>query len=260
MSQTVTNNPMPVDRFSVADAARRTWPQLIESMLEAVCLVEPEGLRIVAANEAAGELLGMLPSDLIGRDMHELAATPEDECFWREVAEGSGSGVVSETFVVRPGEPPVPVLRRVSRVEPAPDTALYVVALRDRSAEMRALRHLESSQAELQATLESLDEGVLVTDLSGHIGNFNRRFAAIWNVPDEMLLLRADDEIFDWMRSRVADPREYVRRLADIDAADMMQATDRIQMRGGGALDRVTLPQCSRGRPVGRVFTYRAVR
>ena len=260
MNNVAMKNPLPVDRFSVADAARRTWPQLIESMLEAVCLVEPEGLRIVAANEAAGELLGVAPADLVGRDMHELASTPEDECFWREVAEGSGTGIVSETFVTRQGEAPIPVLRRVSRIEPAPDTALYVVALRDRSAEMRALRHLESSQAELQATLESLDEGVLVTDLAGHIGNFNRRFAAIWNVPEEMLLLRADDEIFDWMRSQVADPGRYMRRLADIDAADMMQATDRIELRAGGWLERVTLPQCSRGRPIGRVFTYRDVR
>jgi PAS domain S-box-containing protein len=253
-------NPLPVDRFSVADAARRTWPQLIESMLDAVCLVEPEGLRIVAANAAAGELLGVAPADLVGRDMHELAATPEDECFWREVAEGAGTGIVSEAFVTRPGTPPVPVLRRVSRIEPAPKAALYVVALRDRSSEVQALRHLESTQAELQATLESISDGVLVTDLSGHIGNFNRRFAAIWNFPEEMLLLRADDEIFEWMRSQVADPREYMRRLADIEAAVMMQATDRIELRAGGCLERVTLPQCSRGRPVGRVFTYRDVR
>ncbi len=255
----VRNNPMPVDRFSVADAARRTWPQLIESMLDAVCLVEPEGLRIVAANHAAGELLGVMPSDLVGRDMHELAATPEDECFWREVAEGSGTGIVSETFVMRPGEPPVPVLRRVSRVEPAPDAALYVVALRDRSAEMRALRHLESSQAELQATLESLDEGVLVTDLSGHIGNFNRRFAAIWNVPEEMLLLRADDEIFDWMRQRVAEPAVYMRRLAEVDASEMLQASDVIVLRSGAVLERASVPQRSQGRTIGRVFSYRVI-
>ena len=60
------HNPLPVDRFSVADAARRTWPHLIESMLEAVCLVEPEGLRIVAANGAAGRLLGLPPAELVG--------------------------------------------------------------------------------------------------------------------------------------------------------------------------------------------------
>ena len=73
------NNPLPVDPFCVAEAARRTWPVLIEAMLEAVCLVEPEGLRIVAANGAAGRLLGLHPSELVGRDMLATAPTPEDE-------------------------------------------------------------------------------------------------------------------------------------------------------------------------------------
>ena len=74
--------------------------------------------------------------------------------------------------------------------------------------------------AELAATLESVADGVLVVDLAGHISHFNRRFAALWELPDEMLLLRADDEIFDWMRQRVADPASYMRRLAEIDDAD----------------------------------------
>jgi PAS domain S-box-containing protein len=251
------NNPLPVDRFSVADAARRTWPQLIESMLEAVCLVEPEGLRIVAANAAAGQLLGLAPAELVGRDMHELAATPEDECFWREVAEGAGAGIVSESYICRPGAEPVPVLRRVSRVEPAPQAALYVVALHDRSSEVAARRGIEAAQAELQATLESVSDGVLVCDLAGHISNFNRRFAAIWDVPEEMLLLHADDEIFEWMRTQVADPREYSRRLAEIEAATLLQATDRLELRSGSIVERVTGPQRSRGRPIGRVYTYR---
>ena len=82
------------------------------------------------------------------------------------------------------------------------------------------------STAELAATLESVADGVLVVDLAGHISNFNRRFAALWELPDEMLLLRADDEIFDWMRQRVADPGVYMRRLAEIDAETMLRATD----------------------------------
>ncbi|HZV91671.1 MAG TPA: PAS domain-containing protein [Caldimonas sp.] len=253
-------NPMPVDRFNAADAARRTWPQLLESLLDAVCLVEPEGLRIVAANAAAGELFGVEPCELIGRDMHAVASTPEDEVFWRDVAAGAAAGIVSESYVCRADGTPVPTLRRVSRVEPAPGTALYVVALRDRSTELRALRHLETSQAELQATLESISDGVLVTDLAGHIVNFNRRFAAIWRVPDEMLLLRADDEIAEWMLGQVSDPRAYSARLLDLETAEMMQSTDRIELRAGGCLERGSVPQCSRGRPVGRVFTFRVVR
>jgi PAS domain-containing protein len=250
-------NPLPVDLFSVADAARRTWPPLIEAMLEAVCLVEPEGLRIVAANAAAGALLGIEPADLVGRDMRELAATPEDECFWREVAQGLGTGIASESFVVRQGAGPVPVTRRVSRIVLSPGAALFVVALRDRGAEVDAALAAETARAELQATLESVGDGVLVIDLAGHISRFNRRFAAIWDVPSEMLLLRADDEVFDWMRQRVADPREYLRRLAAIDAEPFLEASDRVELRSGGSLERVTLPQLSRGRVIGRVFTFK---
>jgi PAS domain S-box-containing protein len=255
------NNPLPVDRFSVADAARRTWPALIESMLDAVCLVEPEGLRIVAANGAAGKLFGVDPAELVGRDMQAASATPEDEVFWREVGEARerGAGIVSASFVLRADGAPVPVVRRVSRIEPAPGTALYVVALHDRSQEVRAERQAELTVAQLSATLESLGDGVLVVDLAGHINNFNRRFAALWSLPDEMLLLRADDEILDWMRRQVDDPAAYMRRLAEIDATALLQATDVLRLRSGTALERATMPQRSQGRPIGRVFTFRPV-
>ena len=256
-------NPMPVAPFSVADAARRTWPQLIEHLLDAVCLVEPESLRIVAANSAAGRLFKRGVGDLVGCAMHEMAATPEDECFWREVGDGTANEIHSASFIARTGDAAgpevVPVVRRVSRVEPAPGTALYVLTLRDCSAEAAAERNAEVLQAELQATLESVSEGVLVTDRAGHISHFNRRFAQLWNVPQEMLLLRADDEIFAWMHAQVAFPADYLRRLGELQADAMATATELIELRCGTSLERATSPQCSRGRAIGRVCTYRAV-
>ena len=252
------NNPLPVDPFSVAEAARRTWPALIESLLEAVCLVEPEGLRIVAANSAAGRLFGVAPADLVGRDMRATASTPEDEAFWdRVAAKGGAAQLLSESFVTRDGGEPVPVLRRVSRIEPAPGNALWVVALVDRSESVRAESALATSVAELAATLEAMADAVLVVDLAGHIRNFNRRFAALWELPEEMLALRADDAVFDWLRGRVESPVEYERRLAEIDRDPGLPATDTLRLRSGALLERTTLPQLARGRPIGRVFTYR---
>lgn len=255
------NNPLPVEPFSVAEAARRTWPLLIEAMLDAVCLVEPQGLRIVAANAAAGRLFGVAPALLVGRDMMEAAATPEDEIFWAETAATRGpvSGIVSESFVQDADGAAVPVLRRVSRVVPAPGNALYVVALHDRREQVRRERAAEVTAAELAATLESVGEGVLVTDLAGHISYFNRRFALLWELPEEMLLLRADDEIFDWMRQRVADPAAYARRLAEIEAAPEAQASDLLALRAGALLERSSVPQRSRGRTIGRAFSFRLV-
>lgn len=255
------SNPMPVAPFSVADAARRTWPHLIELMLDAVCLVEPEELRIVAANAAAGRLYGRgSAGELVGCAMPELAATPEDECFWREVGQGLADEIQSASFVAQRGGEAVPVLRRVSRVEPAPGTALYVVALRDRSAEAAAEHSAERVQAELRATLESVGEGVLVTDRAGRIGRMNRRFAQIWSLPETMLLQRDDDDaIFAWMQGQVAFPIDYQQRLGELAADAMASATDLIELRSGARLERATAPHCSRGKPLGLVFTYRPV-
>jgi len=66
------------------------WQPLIDSLLEAVCLVEPRGLRIVAVNGAAARLLGVEREGLIGRPVIELAVTPEDEWMWEEIAGGAG--------------------------------------------------------------------------------------------------------------------------------------------------------------------------
>ena len=219
------NNPLPVDPFSVAEAARRTWPALIEAMLEAVCLVEPEGLRIVAANGAAGRLLGLAPAELVGRDMLATAPTPEDESFWQRVGEKGACGhILSDSYVTHAGGQAVPVVRRVSRIEPAPGNALYVVALVDRSEQKRIEDAVAVGTAELAATLESVADGVLVVDLAGHISHFNRRFAELWELPDEMLLLRADDEVFDWMRQRVSDP---AARSSSISSGSSQRAAKR---------------------------------
>ena len=72
-----------------------------------------------------------------------------------------------------------------------------------------------------------------------------------------MLLLRADDEVFDWMRRRVESPAAYERRLAEIEADPALRATDTLRLRSGALLERATLPQLARGRAIGRVFSYR---
>ena len=235
------------------------WRALIESMLHAVWLIDATTLRVVAANRAAGTLMGVAAAELVGRGVLDLAATPEDLCFWGEVAEGLADSIESETFVCRLDGGTAPVMRRISRVEPPGGPALYVVALHDRSEQFRAERALEASAADLRATLESTDDGILVTDLSGRFRNFNRRFAALWNIPVEMLTRREDDAVLEWMRRSVVEPGPYMRRLATIDDSTMLQASDVLKLHSGKVLERVATPQCTAGRPIGRVFSFRDI-
>ena len=235
------------------------WRAMIESMLHAVWLVDAVSLRVVAANNAAGLLMGVRAAELVGRGVLDLAATPEDLCFWDEAAGGLADSIESETFICRLSGGTAPVTRRVSRIEQIGGAAFYVVALHDRSEQFRAERALEASAADLRATLESTDDGILVTDLSGRIRNFNRRFAALWNIPDEMLTRREDDAVLEWMRRSVSEPGTYMRRLATIDDATMLQASDVLKLHSGKVLERVATPQCTSGRPIGRVYSFRDI-
>ncbi len=239
------------------------WQALIDAMLHAVWLVDRRQLRVIAANEAAGRLAGVAAASLLGRAVSELLASPEDLLFWQEVGRGLVDGIESETVVMQGGVA-VPVLRRVSLLADVPGPAgtgdgLYVVALHDRSPQRGVQRALEAAAGDLRATLESTRDGLLVTDLSGRIRNFNRRFAALWDMPEQLLQRADDDAVLEWMRRSVRDSPAYMRRLAAIDEAPLGEATDVLHLKSGKVIERMTLPQLAEGRPVGRVVSFRDI-
>ncbi len=234
------------------------WHTLIDALPHAVWMVDAATLRVVSANAPAAQLLGCEREQLIGNAALTLAATPEDLCFWEEAAAGHHDMLSSDTFVRRFDGTAVPVSRRIERIELG-GAFFYLVALQDRSAQVRAERELELAAAELSATLESTADGILVTDLAGRIRHCNRRFADLWGVPQDLLTHREDDALLDWMRRSVTDPATYMRRLAAVEEATLLQASDVLELHSGKVIERITLPQCSGGRPIGRVFSFRDI-
>ena len=231
---------------------------LIDALPQAVWLVDAATLRVIAANPAAATLLGCEREALLGNAALTLAATPEDLCFWHDAAEGRRERLASNSFVRRFDGQTVPVLRSIEPLQ-IDGSAAFLVAMHDRSAQLRAEHELELAAAELAATLESTADGLLVTDLSGRIRHCNRRFADLWALPDDLLALHDDARVFDWMRRSVVDPGGYAQRLGAIAEATLLQASDVLELHSGRVLERIVQPQCSRGRPVGRVWSFRDI-
>jgi len=235
------------------------WGLLIDGLIEAVWLVDPVSLRILAVNRAAADLLGLTAEDLVGKPAIELTATPEDQFFWEDIAAGLVDGIHSETLLRGADGMAVPVERRVSRVWPETGCAVYVVGIRDLRQQRRTEDELESLVAELRATLESTADGILVIDRSGDIRNYNRHFAAMWDVPEELLLNPNDRALYGHLASRVLDAAVYETRLREIAESPLLETTDVLILTSGRLLERVSRPQFSRGLATGRVFSFRDI-
>jgi len=235
------------------------WQSMIEGLLEAIILVDPIQLRIVAANQAIHQLLQVGSSSLLGKGVIELAVAPEDVFFWEDVAAGLSENIHSETMLKRADGSIVQVERRVTLIRTGVDSSVYVVAINDHSNQRRVENELEKLIAELRATLESTADGILVTDLDGAIRSYNHLFAELWGLPDELLTQRDDGAIYAWMDACMHDASQYEERLGTISRSPLMEATDVLTLRSGKTLERVTLPQYARGRPIGRVYSYRDI-
>ena len=248
-----------------APAALAAWHSLLLVLGQPAWLVCAQRAVVLAVNAEAQALLGRSESDLLEQAADGLIASPEDMAFWDEARNFASSAVtptplLSETVLLDAQGQLVRVSRSIRQLAPLPSNPgapPYLVMLQDRSAAAQELQERDLLVAELQATLESTADGILVTDLAGRIRAFNKRFATIWGLPEHLLTERQDTEVFDWMRHSVVDPLGYSRRLATISEATLLEASERLTLHSGKVIERVTQPQHSRGRPCGRVWSFR---
>jgi diguanylate cyclase (GGDEF)-like protein/PAS domain S-box-containing protein len=233
------------------------YAALLDAMIEAVCLVDATTLRIIEINQGLAVLVGMERSDFIGKPVVELMASPEDLYFWEDVAAGHAGTIFSDSLLRCSDGIAIPVERKVSRVWLNPGEPVFLVGVRDLRQQRQTEEQLENRMAELRATLESTGDGILVTDTTGAVRHYNRRFVELWNVPPDLLDAHNDPAMFAHLSACVLDETTYTDQLGVIASDPEMQCTDVVLLRSGRMLERVTLPQTSRSRVVGRVYSFR---
>ncbi len=244
---------MPAKPGVSADAAAAGWQALLHGLPHAAWLVALADQRVVAANDSAAQLFGRSHAELVGESALLLAASPEDMAFWDACAHGERGSLLSDTVVATADGRQLHASRSIGLV----GEHHALVMLRDRSAEECAERERESLLSELQATLESTADGILVTDLFGRIRAFNRRFAQIWGLPLDLLQQHDDQAVHAWLVDHVVDSADYQQRLATLNEAALLHASDRLRLRSGQVVERVTRPLFDDGQASGRVWSFR---
>ena len=231
---------------------------LLDASAEMLLAVDPVTLEIVATNQRVSELLGYGKSALAGRQVTEIESALADVFYWQEVQQGARGEVtdVEGLYACADGNllPVIKSIRRVALNEPD-GRELLVLRVRD----ARGLKHAEATltelTAQLQAALEAIWEGILVVNTAGDIVNMNRRFSAMWDIP-ESVLLEGDAAVFAWITGQLADPVACIHGVTQDDDEAGGESFAVLALSNGKVFERRSRPQTAQDAVIGRVFSF----
>ncbi len=220
---------------------------------DAILLVDPQTLQVVAHTPACTELLGH--KTLNGRLITDLECALSDIFYWEDVRAGQVKGRERcDGLYLDASGSTLSVQKHVIALA-YDGRDLLAIHLQDNEQEKQASLELEKSAALLQATLESAADGILVIDLEGRIVHFNRRFAELWRLDDHHLQQGESTIYRQMMRSfrHGTAAREFMA--AAQDARDQ-ESFSLLELRPRRWLECRARPHLLGDSLLGRVFTF----
>jgi PAS domain S-box-containing protein len=128
-------------------------------------------------------------------------------------------------------------------------------------AERRTLEERARDQALslMLATLESTADGILVVNSDGKIETFNRVFARMWRIPDEILGAKDDARALQFAIDQLREPQRFTEKIAYLYAHPQEESFDLLEFKDGRVFERYSRPQLVAGKVAGRVWSFRDV-
>ncbi len=108
----------------------------------------------------------------------------------------------------------------------------------------------------LRATLESIDEGILVVDSAGRTVTLNQKFLEIWRLREDDLPALSP---LQFLSEAVTDPGQFLSSIEQLKQLSQGQLDDVVELKDGRTLERHSEPQGRRRRDGGRVWSFRDV-
>ncbi|MEL4181474.1 PAS domain-containing hybrid sensor histidine kinase/response regulator [Roseateles sp. PN1] len=222
---------------------------------EMLLVVDPKSLNIISANRQAEVTLGYEATPLVGRSITEVESSLADIFYWEDVRMGGGSDIDNaESMYICGDGVALPVIKSIRRLRGDFEDVL-VLRVRDGASLKRGEAQLAALSGQLQATLESIWEGILVLDSAGQIVNMNRRFSAMWEIP-EAVLLQDSEAIIACLMDKLSTPWELQD---DFDAFSQQaghEVCEITKLKNGRLFERRARPQMDRGEVIGLVYSF----
>jgi diguanylate cyclase (GGDEF)-like protein len=161
------------------------------------------------------------------------------------------------------------VLRRDGRAVPFaltftnllddPSLGAIVATGHDISDRVAAEEQLRESNSLLATTLDATAEGILVVDLSGEVTSCNRSFAAMWRLPEDVLVAADGLRVFASVLDQLVDPDAFLAMVHDLHEVPEASSDDIVQFHDGRVFERESRPRRLGDVVMGRVWSFRDI-
>jgi two-component system, cell cycle sensor histidine kinase and response regulator CckA len=218
--------------------------------------------RLVFSNAAGVRMLGAQAlDDLLGRPFLQFTAPSYHDLArarFRDALEHDTAQPPIEVELIRLDG--MTIRAQVSTVPIVFDGAPALLSFaRDVTEQHRAREILEHTVSLQHATLESTTDGLLVVDTEGRIVSYNRQFAEMWHIPEQVIEQGYDRAALLFVLDQLSDPAQFLSKVQELYAQRDAKSFDVLQFKDGRTFERYSQPQRVAGRSVGRVWSFRDV-
>jgi serine phosphatase RsbU (regulator of sigma subunit) len=96
----------------------------------------------------------------------------------------------------------------------------------------------EHELALLRAVVEEGLDGLVVVSPDGKMVAYNKRFAQMWPIPDDVLTSGSDDAALQSVLDRLVDPEAFLARVRDLYGRAAGSSREELELRDGRVFDR----------------------
>ncbi len=178
---------------------------------------------ILWTNDAAGKMVGEQPAwaALTGQSFEEYqgygwatAVHPDDAqptvAAWEEAVRECKTFIFEHRLRGADGSWGHYSVRAIPLLEPDGAVREWVGVHTDITEQRRAEEDLKYRQALLEAQNEAIPDASLIVNTKGGMFSFNRHFAEVWSIPEEIIARKDDAAALEYAMTQLVDPQGFI--------------------------------------------------
>ena len=235
---------------------------LFESTSDVVYSIDGD-FRILSISPSVESVLGYQCEEIVGKYAYDMKFLPPASLEKglsdiSRILKGETVAANDYEFIAKDGTRKIGEISGGPLIREGKIVGVICVA-RDRTEHKQAEKATQKAMSLLTSTIDSTADGILVVDNEGRVATFNKKFLAMWRIPESLAAQQDDKLLLDSVLSQLKDPGGFVERVRQLYSQPEAESFDILEFRDGRVFERFSQAQRLGNEVTGRVWSFRDV-